>query len=550
MDRVGKLEINKPIKSVNAFEKTNNENEADQNFNLEFSKQSIIFVSQSDRWTNAIALGVYQYLKNPQENIQICDMSNFEIIIPNWIRNRLQMYLLKRRHDFPTKVFQAFCVANKIKLVDIGASNQKKEYGSLDDEIQIFYSRFLKDPEGAMDWNEYNNTLGPALLSIWVTTIALDDNAKPEKYQAEIYEQIHLFIEIFHNTIKVLEQNPEIKSGYVFNGRLPITAAIVAAMKEKQIQVFYYEYAESSKRIYLESYRPHNRIETQKNVKEVVGDLSPYERTEAATRYLESRKNDTSVNVFLNLKNRSKKRYKKNENEKLAVIFTSSPDEMVGIGEEWEWKGMNGQLEAIGLATKRLLEVGYTPIIRIHPNLVNKSWGMYRREIKSLHQMCSNIVLPGDGTNSYELMEMADIVVTCGSTIGLEAVALKIPTYQLGHSSYDLLTDVRKLLSQKDIIDCDFKTYPVEEKETVNAVIALERANTRITAQEWTSEFLELTQEFHKQSLRINKILKFIFAVPTMPILLCKSPRYASMVVTNLLGNKFSSKLFQVFHRL
>jgi hypothetical protein len=53
------------------------------------------------------------------------------------------------------------------------------------------------------------------------------------------------------------------------------------------------------------------------------------------------------------------------------------------------------------------------------------------------------VVRAFDRVSSYDLLAHAQLVVTWGSTLGLEAVAAGVPVWLLGHSTYDLSADVR-----------------------------------------------------------------------------------------------------------
>jgi hypothetical protein len=79
----------------------------------------------------------------------------------------------------------------------------------------------------------------------------------------------------------------------------------------------------------------------------------------------------------------------------------------------------------------------YKIIIRWHPNLVNAG-AMEKAKIKKIIQKYPQVIhyLPESGINSYSLLEKSSVVVTTGSTIGIEATYYGKVSILLGFSTY------------------------------------------------------------------------------------------------------------------
>jgi hypothetical protein len=115
-------------------------------------------------------------------------------------------------------------------------------------------------------------------------------------------------------------------------------------------------------------------------------------------------------------------------------FFHSSEDELfVSDLADSSW---SSQFEVI----KCLIEIcnthpGYLLVVRLHPNLLNKSerelrkWNHFARSFTALN---IRFLMPSDAVNSYSLVGESDFVVTSGSTIGVEAVHMRKPSLLCG----------------------------------------------------------------------------------------------------------------------
>lgn len=123
------------------------------------------------------------------------------------------------------------------------------------------------------------------------------------------------------------------------------------------------------------------------------------------------------------------------ESKKNLVVFNSSDDEIAALGEFFKnpfFKDQNEGLKyLVNLVGKELPT--YNLIIRMHPNLSGVEED-YVREIERFHQHYPNIfVIASDSTvDSYALMDVAEKVISFGSTTGLEANFKRKPVILLG----------------------------------------------------------------------------------------------------------------------
>jgi hypothetical protein len=138
------------------------------------------------------------------------------------------------------------------------------------------------------------------------------------------------------------------------------------------------------------------------------------------------------------------------------VYFTSSNDEFLSAGPEWVSPfGTQGQILE-QLVDRVQEDTSVQLIIRMHPHTLLKHtrdqqwWRDFTARVSG-RQVC--VVAPESRVDSYALVESADVVLTIGSTIGIEAAYLQVPSATLGPTLYDSLdvttsvTDIDAALS-------------------------------------------------------------------------------------------------------
>lgn len=150
------------------------------------------------------------------------------------------------------------------------------------------------------------------------------------------------------------------------------------------------------------------------------------------------------------------------------VIFNSSEDEMKTI-VEWRTDLFQHQNDAIRqvMAAARS-RPGVNVFLRVHPNLA----GLKNRQMKEIGTFpeADITVIPATSkVDSYELADAADVVLTFGSSIGIEATYWRTPSVLYGHSFYEALDAVYQPQSQAGLMELLFRT-DLEPKPRENAL--------------------------------------------------------------------------------
>ena len=267
------------------------------------------------------------------------------------------------------------------------------------------------------------------------------------EYQERVHELLSSAIHLYSFTQDVIKEN-HIDLVYVWNGRRCSDGPVSYAALNLGIQLITHICARKPKH-FIQSQLPKiHALDFQKeDLKNTISNKLSIEdhklvEKQAYTFYQSLRYGTAS---FLGSANFSSKFSQSTQIDPLStekptlVIFTSSFWEYYGMSD---WKGGTYHnhydgLEQI-LSDRRIIE-RWNCVVRWHPNL--STAGFYERErISNIIKNYSDNVAhypPSSNVNSYSLIECSDVVITFGSTIGIEASFMGKPSILLGRSVYE-----------------------------------------------------------------------------------------------------------------
>ncbi len=126
-----------------------------------------------------------------------------------------------------------------------------------------------------------------------------------------------------------------------------------------------------------------------------------------------------------------------NHSARNIVIFNSSEDEFAAIGAEWENKLFRSQMQGIQHIFNCIVEHPNCDIyLRIHPNLKDIKYS-YHTGLYHLSKHPRVHIIPGDSKiSTYALVDAANVVVSFGTSVGVEAAHANKPVVLLGSSFY------------------------------------------------------------------------------------------------------------------
>ena len=254
------------------------------------------------------------------------------------------------------------------------------------------------------------------------------------------------------------------------NGRVPEQRLAWLAALDEKVKVEFYEIGRATEASYYRGgTQVHDRTNSQAEVFQATADLSDTEVDKVAAQWLSTRSHTgLAIHPFGEKWEARKQSGTDQIQPKFlkAVFFSSSVDEFASYGESWNVHSWKDQYHAFGAVMRILQKNNVKCILRIHPNLLNKSGDNVKREIKQLRELKKQfpdltIVPPGDKTNSYDLLEQADFVIVGRSTLGLEGSCMGKPVWTTTAARYDDVADIRKLHHPEDVNESGLTRWKV-----------------------------------------------------------------------------------------
>lgn len=136
------------------------------------------------------------------------------------------------------------------------------------------------------------------------------------------------------------------------------------------------------------------------------------------------------------------------------VIFNSSEDEMVSI-VDWKNPFYTDQNEAIGLLAAELVnDRRFKLFLRVHPHLS----GICNSQTNGITRLAEQfpdltVISSHSPVSTYSLLKACDLVLTFGSTVGVEAAYVSKPSFLMGRAIYENLGCCAQPSSHAEFID-------------------------------------------------------------------------------------------------
>jgi hypothetical protein len=316
--------------------------------------------------------------------------------------------------------------------------------------------------------------------------LADGENSLPKMMESELYsyfstDRIHgtlanLFVYISKRRMSKLLSTNVVNNLQEFdliilqNGRYFVNQVIRELARSLSISVKFLETGlpnnPAEDRYFFEDFPIHDRISRQKAINAAEIDLSACEAF--VDSWLEERRRPGSkTNKFSAGWVQSQENLPKAGN----LFLTSSTDEYWALGSQWHEADWADQYEAFDVILSKLESMGEeNSILRIHPNLLNKSIRFIRTEKKRIEWLAKRhpnlkVLGPKNPANTYSLMESARRVFVSISTAGLEASASGKPVWCVMSTNYDLVADVRRIHSAHAATDDHLQVWDVDSKK-------------------------------------------------------------------------------------
>ena len=239
----------------------------------------------------------------------------------------------------------------------------------------------------------------------------------------------------------------------VFNGRFLHDAAAAAAATAEGIPVLSFDFGGNETDYDLTVDATHDWSALQTRMKDLYRDWDPLERDRIGSAWFQSRREHADQRNSLFVESQTLGRgINRPQDKTVVVFFSSSGDEISELDVEWGdyFYGQPGALEAVARICH---DDDLFLVVRTHPHKRMKP----ARDVEDWHAAVarSNPDLHVDewsDIDSYTLMDQADVVVTFGSTTGVEAAFARKPVIVMGPSAYDELGCASRVKNDQELI--------------------------------------------------------------------------------------------------
>ncbi len=281
--------------------------------------------------------------------------------------------------------------------------------------------------------------IGYAVLSSLVSRLR-NPNPDMQSNAALIENYIHSAFAIYRSLLNYLGQN-EVDSVYAFNGRFAPLRGALRACQKVSAPCFLHDRGQDLQHYALfPNYLPHDRIAIEERIRrQWAKAATDPDREQTATQFFLERANGVvqARQSFVQGQQKGLLPDNWDATKKNIVLFTSSESEFVAIGDIWRNPLYPNQLAGIESIIHSLAHQhdNMHLYVRMHPNLR----GMRDEQTVRLRNLQADfltVILPESEISTYALVQGADVVLTFGSTMGIEAVFWDKPSILAGVSYY------------------------------------------------------------------------------------------------------------------
>ena len=368
----------------------------------------------------------------------------------------------------------------------------------------------IKDSEGIRSIEHRGSDSGYATLS---TYIALTRDFEPNTKDSFTLDFLNGLLSTYEQHFDFFDhvlKTEEVGRIHLWNGRMNTTRAVLRAGQSNFVDVICHESAGRDDRFtFFENVLPHDIRYNQLQVEKLYLRFT-LEAEDIAKQYYTSKKHGEAINdvSYVGAQKTGELPVGWSSEAKKIVFFSSSEDEYKSISKEWESGLFSDQLKAI-MALCELSNDNANIFVRVHPNVRGAS-SKYKKQIMGLSHPKLTLIEPESQISSYTLLDHADLVVTYGSTIGLEASYWGKPSLLIGASFYmgmggvyepHSLEDLRALLRADDLA-------PKSKLTAVKMAVFFTKNGYRIDAVKGAAD---QGYRLNGKSIRLSRLRLFIY---------------------------------------
>jgi hypothetical protein len=367
-------------------------------------------------------------------------------------REELKTCFINPQHS---KAICAVCkskVANGLDVLKIDSS--KRLYYNKVAVDETIYKDALNSLAALKAYQYKGSDVGLAVASS-IISATRDHNFDITQYLAQVRVGLETAITVHENLSKILV---DIKPDGVvmFNGRFLESRPVLRLCEKLGIDFYTHERGGQIDRyMFRKNSTPHTLSYAKQEIEDVWKNGST-DKEEIGKKFFVDRRSKVvqTWHVFTEDQNEGSLPLNFDYNKRNVCIFNSSMDEYEGIAD-FNYNLYNDDNEAIEkICTSFLNNPDFHFYLRVHPNLKdlansqNKSIDEIKRKYKNL-----TVIPAHDDIDSYALMEAAELIITFGSTMGIEALYWKKPSILLGRAFYEDLEGIITPTSHEETVE-------------------------------------------------------------------------------------------------
>ena len=266
---------------------------------------------------------------------------------------------------------------------------------------------------------------------------------------------------VFDQTLEAIRRG-SITAVAVYNGRFLHDRAASAAAEFAGVPVLYYDTGGIDTDFDVTDAVTHDWTDLQRRMLAMYDAWPPDERDVIGCSWFDERRKHIAPNNSLFVENpRLGESVDLPQGKRVIAYFSSSGDEIAELEIDWGMfiGNQEAALQLLADECRRLPDT--TLVVRSHPHMRMKPEQDLQEWMRAVDRAAPDIHLdPYSSVDSYALMTQADLVVTYGSTTGVEAAYAGKPVIVMGPSAYDQLGCARFVATQEELAAALVDTRP------------------------------------------------------------------------------------------
>jgi len=385
-------------------------------------KKSLVVNFNGHHWQRGMSIEVAAFLREKSETVFFLDLCDFE---HKMLRNAPLGFHLNALSS-STRTAKKVLKCLEIKHLDL--QDFKRRFLVNSDSVGISEDLLL----------QMNNILDLEIIDRMRSVLQL------EMYPNSERQKLLAVMSSIYKSMSLLLDEEQIDSIFTFNSRfLAEGSSKLAAMT---LGIPHFEFEQISLRydsFHIFESGVHNTIERANQCEQfhVQAQTNSLEIEREAIKWVESRRKRISQKFTnLQVEGTLPTRVLTRDDRKVISCFLSSFDELVlaGLVQPGDESSQENALMELAELVKG--HPNWLLVVREHPNMLNRSKSEQEHWRNLLEQLGPEVVkvFSNGDIDSYALIERSDLIVTFGSTVGVEASILNRCSILIGRALHEL----------------------------------------------------------------------------------------------------------------